>query len=114
MFIQKAVWFQNFPLNKSCSYQYGRGIQQALNKDEFACGVFLDFQKTFDTVNHNILIPKLNHYGTRGVTLDWFQSHLKNRKQQTSINNTLSNETVVSYGVPQGSVLGHLLFLYIY
>ena len=49
-----------------------------LHKDEFACGVFLDFQKAFDTVNHNILIAKLNHYGIRGITLDWFQSYLTN------------------------------------
>ena len=82
-----------------------------LKKDKFACGVFLDFQKTFDTVNHNILIAKLNHYEIRGITLDWFQSYLTNRKQQTSISNTLSNGTIISYGVLQGSVLGPLLFL---
>ena len=62
-------------------------------------------------MNHNILIAKLNRYEIRGITLDWLQSYLTNQKQQTSINNTLSNETVISYGVPQGSVLGPLLFL---
>ena len=53
----------------------------------------------------------INHHKTRGITFDWFQSYLKNRKQQTSTNNTLSNETMISYGVPQGSVIGPLLFL---
>ena len=62
-------------------------------------------------MSHNILIAKLNHYGIRGITLDWFQSYLTNRKQQTSISKTLSNETMISYGVPQGSVGGTLLFL---
>ena len=62
-------------------------------------------------MSHNILIAKLNHYGIRGITPDWFQSYLTNRKQQTSISKTLSNETMISYGVPQGSVGGTLLFL---
>ena len=99
------------PLNKSCSSQYYRRNKQTLDKDEFTCGVFLDFQKAFDTVSHDILIAKRNQYGIRGITLDWFQSYLTNRKQQTSINNTLSNETAISYGVPQGSARGTLLFL---
>ena len=86
-------------------------IRRALDKDEFACVVFVYSQKVFGTVNHNILIAKLNYYGIRVITLDWFQSHLKKRKQQISVNDTLSNETVISYGVPQMSVLGPLLFL---
>ena len=86
-------------------------IKQTLNKDEFACGVFLDFQKVFDTVNYKMLIAKLNHYGIRQKILDWFQSYLTSQKQQTSTNNTLSNKTMISHGVPQGSVLGPLIFL---
>ena len=100
MCIRKVVWFQKFPLNKSCCLQHYR--RQALNKDEFACGIFLKFQKRFDKTNHNIL---------RGITLDWFQSYLTNQKQRTSINNTLSDQTWISYGVAQGPVLGPLLFL---
>ena len=97
MFIQKAVWFQKFPLNKSCSCQYDRRNKT----DKSSCGVFLDFQKAFDTVNHNISIAKFNNYGIKGIALDWFQSYLTNRKQQTSINNTFSSETMISYVVPQ-------------
>ena len=86
-------------------------IRKALDNDEFACGVFLDFQKAFDTVNHEILIAKLNHYGIREIALDWLKSYLTNRMQLTSIERELSTETTVTYGVPQGSVLGPLLFL---
>ena len=80
----------------------------ALDSDEFACGVSLDFQKAFDTVNHKKLISKLNHYGIRGIALDWFKSFLTNRMQLTSIERELSTETIITYGVPQ---IGPLLFL---
>ena len=86
-------------------------IREALDNDEFACGVFLDFKKAFDTVNHKILLKKLEHYGIRGHAAKWFSSYLAERKQYTSVNNTNSQIDVISYGVPQGSVLGPLLFL---
>ena len=108
---KKQFGFRNFHSTNHALVSITEEIKQSLDKGEFACGFFLYFQKTFDTVNHNILIAKLNHYGIRGITLDWFQSYLTNRKQQTSINNTFSNETMISYEVPQGSVLGLLLFL---
>ena len=86
-------------------------IRKALDDDEFACGVFLDFQKAFDTVNHKILLKKLEHYGVRGHTLKWFTSYLAGRKQYTTVSNIDSQLKDISYGVPQGSVLGPLLFL---
>ena len=86
-------------------------IRKALDNDEFLCGVFLHFQKAFDTVNHEILIAKLNHYGRREIALDWFKLYLTNRILLTSIEGELSTETTITYGVPQGSVLGPLLFL---
>ena len=87
----------------------------ALDNDEFACDVFLDFQTSCDTENHEILIIKLNHYRIRGIALDWFKSYLTNRMQLTSIEGELSTETTITYRIPQGSVLGTLLFLiYIY
>ena len=86
-------------------------IQEAIEGGKFSYGIFLDFKKAFDTVNHEILITKLEHYGIRGIAKEWFTSYLFNRRQFTSIGNTNSEVTTISCGVPQGSVLGPLLFL---
>ena len=71
----------------------------------------MDFSKAFDTVNHNILIEKLDYYGIRGVTKDWFISYLTDRYQYVSLGQTESDPHPVSCGVSQGSVLGPLSFL---
>ena len=71
----------------------------------------MDFSKAFDTGNRNILIEKLDYYGIRGVTKDWFISYLTNRYQYVSLGQTESDPHHVSCSVPQGSVLGPLLFL---
>ena len=86
-------------------------IRKALDEKSFACGVFVDLQKAFDTVNHNILLAKLNYHGIRGSTLKWFSSYLSHRSQFVSINDTISITRFITCGVPQGSILGPLLFL---
>ena len=86
-------------------------IQKAVDTGNYACGVFIDLQKAFDTVNHEILIDKLHHYGIRGAPLNWFKSYLSMRNQFVNINNTYSSLRNISHGVPQGSVLGPLLFI---
>ena len=73
--------------------------------------VFLDLSKAFDTINHEILMKKLYHYGIRGVALEWFRNYLLNRQQYVSINGTNSVNQTVHYGVPQGSV--HICLYYI-
>ena len=86
-------------------------ISQAIERNEYTVGLFLDLSKAFDTVNHHILLGKLEHYGFRGVALEWFKNYLTNRKQMVNYKSVNSDTLVVSCGVPQGSVLGPLLFL---
>ena len=86
-------------------------IRKALDDENIGCGVFVDLQKAFDTVDHQILLAKLSHYGIRGVSNDWFKSYLSNRSQYVSINGYDSGLAAINCGVPQGSVLGPLLFL---
>ena len=77
----------------------------------YTCGIFIDLKKAFDTVNHEILLQKLYHYGIRGIVNDWFSSYLKSRSQTTNIGPHISEKAHMDCGVPQGSVLGPLRFL---
>ena len=86
-------------------------IRSALDNDQFVCGVFIDLQKVFDTVDHKILLSKKNHYGIKGIPYEWFKSYLTNRQQFTTVNNKQSALSNIEFGVPQGSILGPLLFL---
>ena len=86
-------------------------ITTALDNTEFAICILIYFRKAFDTVEHSILLDKLYHYGIRGNALQWFNSYLANRYQYVKYNNTPSDMTKMTCGVPQGSILGPLLFL---
>ena len=86
-------------------------IYQYLDRREYVVGVYLDLQKAFDTVNHQILLAKLFNCGIRGNTYNWFCSYLNCRKQFTVVDKAWSDTKYIAYGVHQGSVLGPLLFL---
>jgi hypothetical protein len=86
-------------------------ISEALNKKKHCISIFCDLRKAFDTVDHDILIKKLFQIGVRGTAHSWFRSYLSNRKQFVHVNNVQSLLLDIILGVPQGSILGPLLFL---
>ena len=83
----------------------------AIDNHYHTIGIFLDLSKAFDTITHNILLQKLFHYGVRGKALEWFRDYLSNRKQFVLLNGEQSSMQNLECGVPQGSLLGPLLFL---
>ena len=86
-------------------------LSKSIDDRKLTVGVFIDLAKAFDTVDHRILLSKMEHYGIRGVALNWFQNYLTNRKQYVTIGNIKSNDAYIKCGVPQGSILGPILFL---
>ena len=116
-FTKHNILYENqygFQSNMSTEYAVNKVLNyivDTLEKNEIGVCIFLDFAKAFDTVNHEILIGKLEHYGIRGVALNWLENYLENRMQCTEIGDTQSELELIKCGVPQGSVLGPLLFL---
>ena len=88
-------------------------IFNALNQKqpEKTLSIFIDLKKAFDTVDHKILLKKMDHYGVRGTSNTWFTNYLSNREQFVSLEGVRSDKNKIVCGVPQGSVLGPLLFL---
>ena len=85
-------------------------IRKALDDGNIGCGVSVDMQKAFHTVDHQIRLAKLNHHRIRGVSNDWFKSYLSNGNQYVFTNGYESGLAAINCGAPQGSVLGSLLF----
>ena len=86
-------------------------IREALDEGCIGCGVFMDLQNVFETVDHEILLSKIDHYGIRYISYNWFKSYLSNGKQFVSINGYDSGLAEINRGLPQGPVLEPLLFL---
>ena len=107
----KQFSFRNIHSTNHAIIRITEEISRALDNDIFACGVFLDFKKAFDTVKHKMLLTKMVYHGISGLASHWFKSYLVNTLQQTSIQEVMSSKLEISYRVPKASVLGPLLFL---
>ena len=86
-------------------------VTEAMANNKHVIGIFMDLSKAFDTLDHEILLKKLQVYGIRGVTLSWFRNYLLDRQQYVAVNGASSDLLTIQCGVPQGSILGPLLFL---
>ena len=103
-----------FRAGRSCEHALlaaNSKLLDTISKNQVALLLMIDFSKAFDLVEHTILLEKLYHYGIRGPAHDWLRSYLSRRSQFVSVNGTDSNATEIRYGVPQGSILGPLLFV---
>ncbi len=103
-----------FRKQRSCEHALltaQKEILDALSRKQIAMLLLIDFSRAFDMVDHDILLHKLQHYGIRGVANQWFKSYLKDRSQYVYINGKISSQQKLKYSVPQGSILGPLLFI---
>ena len=103
--------FRKFHSTEAALVNYIDKVSEAFDSNKYAMSIFLDLTKAFDTVDHLILLSKLSHYGIRGTALDLLKSYLTNRVQYVQMLNHQSTKANITHGVPQGSVLGPLLFL---
>lgn len=102
--------FQSGKSTVSLLENYTEYVNSKLNTNKLIITIFIDLKKAFDTINHNILIQRLEEIGIQGEILNWFINYLKNRKITVMINNQFSEITQINVGIPQGSILGPTLY----
>ena len=109
---EKQFGFRNQHSTNHALIEITEKIKQGCDSGKFVSGVFLDFQKAFNTVNHDILLKKLEYYGIRDKSNKWLRSLLEVRMQHTTINKTRSSDKLISIRASQGSILGPILFIF--
>ena len=100
LYLWTSIWLSASTFNKSC-FSLTEAIRNALDENYDAVCMFADQQKAFDSVDHEILLSKLNYCGIRGVANDWFRTYISNRKQFVAINGIDSEEASMQFGRPQ-------------
>ena len=108
---EKKFGFQTSHSTKHVILLLVNQLDQSFDESKLTLGIFIDLSKAFDTVYHKILTKKLELYGINGCNLVWFESYLSNRKQFITYTDKQTNIETIKCGVPQGSILGPLLFL---
>lgn len=114
--VNKLLFAAQFGFRKQCTTEFGilelvENVTRAMNHRQITIGVFLDLSKAFDTVDHSILLTKLSLYGVSKGAVAWFRSYLSGRSQYVHLKESNSEILPIECGVPQGSILGPLLFL---
>ena len=112
----KILYDSQYGFRKNHSTEYAavefvEYLKSEISKKHTPISIFLDLSRAFDMVDHQILLQKLNHYGIRGNAVNWFKSYLSDREQYVLLDGVKSDIVNSSKGVPQGSILGPLLFL---
>ena len=111
LFFQKQFGFREGHSTSHALIDLINSINDSFNQNKYTLSIFIDLSKAFDTLDHNILLKKLSLYGIRNNSLKWFSSYLSNRKQFIQAGDIKTSYEDIIYGVPQGSILGPLLFI---
>ena len=111
LFINSQYGFRKKHSTELAALEFVDRIAKDMDKNKVPLSIFIDLSKAFDTLDHKILLEKLKYYGVEGTALSWFESYLSNRKQKVNYDGTLSITLDLKTGVPQGSILGPLLFI---